>query len=661
MKNKENKRANVDPMRIAWLLRADLRRGNPAGGPISDWFKMWWLINGVREYSAWANRAAYYNSELFQPQQDWPVYGGLGMTPALLFLLETRQDLASKFDITTTEGLLDSIAWFYVHGIREHCLAPALDSKIIAALDETQTHYSSINTGIDGAPELTWLMYLVWRTSDDLKRHFDLEKLKDRQAYLAWFFFDGVPQLKLGPLVAPRWRTWLSTPVLNSINGAAVPRAAYLLWQKHPQLQKAFDLGTDQGITALSLWAKEVWDTQKELSWIRQIEKPLTRTKRVESRPFGLNLIGFVFGELGIGEDVRMAVAACEAANIPFAIVNIHAGETLRQNDQLLAGHISNTSSKNDLAPYSFNLFCLTAFDTARVYLERGEELFEGRYNLGWWPWELPVWPKNWQLAFDLIDEIWAATTFTHKMYSVAVSPSGLDKTPVTLMPMPASVERVTPMSRDQLGLPKEKFLFLYVFDFNSYLARKNPLAAIHAFNQAFSREDDCVNLVLKTMNSNPDNPAWKNFTRECSADDRIIVIDRTMERGEVLGLIQACDAYISLHRAEGLGRTLAEAMLFGKTVIGTDFSGNVDFLNKSTGYPVKWNRVRLKKGEYTFVEPSDKSWWAEPITSHAAWAMQQARSNREIIQPESFAKKFFSPKRIGNLMLLRLNFLREN
>lgn len=661
MRSKGNKRANVDPMRIAWLLRADLRRGDPAGGPISEWFKVWWLIHGAREYPAWANYTTYDSARLFEPQEDSPTYGGLGMTAALRFLLETRKDLATKFDVSTKEGLLDAIAWFYVFGIREHGMAAALGKKTLAALDETPPYYAGNNVGDDEAPQLTWLMFLVWRTSDELRNHFNLECLEDRQAYLIWFLFDGVPHLKIESLVAQRWKNWLSAPIFSNNNGISVPRAAYLLWKKHLQLQKAFDLQTQQGITALSLWASEVWNTQKELAWISQVETPSTRLRQANKRPFGLNLIGFAFGELGIGEDVRMAVSACEAAGIPFTVVNINAGETLRQADHLLAEHITHASEKIDPAPYSFNLFCLTAFDTARVYLERGDEIFEGRYNIGWWPWELPVWPNNWKIVFDLIDEVWAATTFTYKIYSEAIELLDDRCTSVTLMPMPASVKRVKSISREQLGLPTEKFLFLYVFDFNSYLARKNPLAAVHAFNQAFDKTDNSVNLVLKTMNSNPENPAWISFIQECSKDARIIVIDRTMERGEVLGLIQTSDAYVSLHRSEGLGRTLAEAMLFGKTVVGTDFSGNVDFLNESTGYPVKWNCVHVQTGEYAFVEPEDKPWWAEPIIADAARAMQQARINQNEVQPKDFANKFFSPERIGVLISDRLRQLNEN
>lgn len=652
-------RANIDPMRVAWLLRADLRRGAPAGGPVSDWFKMWWLIIGPREYPASVDHAALRDAGLFKPLQDWPNHDGFGMTPVLRFLLDTRQDLASTFDVGTDEGLLHAVAWLFVHGVREHRLVPALDEQTLTALDAVPPFFVNGRAASDDKPEITWLMFFVWRTSPDLQTHFDLQRVEDRQRYLSWFLLDGVPQLNLAPMLARRWRLWLRQPVLANQAKAAVPRAAYLLWQRYEQLQRAFNLQTEQGIAGLAMWSAEVWHTQRELSWIDQaLPTPAPPVLPTKERPFGLNLIGFAFGELGIGEDVRMAVAACEAAGIPFAVVNIHPGDTLRQADQALAGHVSKSEQQADPAPYAFNLFCLTAFDTARVFLEQGNVLFDGRYNIGWWPWELPVWPQDWRFVFDLVDEVYAATSFTYHMYTKAVALASSVPTPVTLMPMPASVNRVKPMSRDELGLPRDKFLFLYVFDFNSYLARKNPFAAVAAFRQAFDLMDDSVGLVLKTMNANPNNPEWKRFIRECSKDPRITIMDCTMERGGVLGLIQACDAYVSLHRSEGFGRTLAEAMLFGKPVVATDFSGNVDFLRLNLGFPVRWKRVRVPAGDYPFVVDADQAWWANPNIGNAATQLRQVHRRRHRWPSpaiKNFSQKEFAPSRIGKQMLIRL------
>lgn len=656
-------------MRIAWLLRADLRRGAPAGAPISDWFKVWWHIHGPREYPAWADQKARSDGQLIRPQTGTPSYYGFGMSPALQFLLDTDDELARKFDVASHDGLWDAIAWFFVHGIRELKLTSALDGDTLAALDATPPFLANQSAAKDDVPELTWLMYLVWRTNTELQAKFDIEDSQGRQAYLSWFLSNGISQLKLAHLLNERWKVWLRNPVLESQTKTTVPRAAYLLWQRHQQLQQAFDLSTDRGIAALAMWSAEVWDTQAELSWIDHVEVPLEeQTTFPKKRPFGLNLIGFAFGELGIGEDVRMAVAACEAAGIPFAVLNIHPGENLRQADQALATHVAKAAEQDDIAPYAYNLFCLTAFDTARVFLERGE-LFKGRFNIGWWPWELPIWPTDWNPAFSLVDEIWAATSFTYCMYTEAITLKSAPQVPITLMPMAASVERVTPMSRQELGLPKDPFLFLYVFDFNSYLARKNPIAAVKAFSKAFDKNDNSVGLILKTMNSNPQNPEWIRFLEECSRDQRITVIERTMARGEVLGLIQACDGYVSLHRAEGFGRTLAEAMLFGRAVVSTDFSGSADFVREGIGYPVKWSKTAVEPGDYPFVTAGDSAWWAEPSIKSAASQMKRCRQramssyarNLDNGTISDLAHDRFSSENVGTRMLTRLNKIASN
>ena len=648
---KSKKRINIDPMRIAWLLRADLRQGAPADAPMSDWFKMWWLIHGPREYPAWANEATLRNAGLFRPQTEHPSFNGFGMTPALRFLLDTRKDLTSAFNIDTDDGLLRAIAWLFVHGIREHQLSLAIDEQTLDDLDAIPIQFANVKEDNDNSTEINWLMFFVWIAISDLQRKYNLNHENGRREYLHWFLFYGVSQLQLKPLLAQRWREWLRAPVLGTEATVRLPRATYLLWQHHEQLQRAFNLQTEKGLHGLSLWSAEVWKTQRELAWIDQdISLPRRNTRPKDGRPFGLNLIGFAFGELGIGEDVRMAVAACEAASIPFAVININPGDAARQADRILFNHVADTAEQVDPAPYAFNLFCLTAFDTSRVFLERGNELFSGRYNIGWWPWELPVWPKNWNCVFDLVDEVWAATQFTYTMYLDAAARSLSTSPSVSLMPMPATIDRLTHVTRETLGIPEEKFLFLYVFDFNSYLARKNPFATVLAFRHAFDEKDDSVGLVLKTMNADPFDPKWNEFIQECAKDARITIIDKTLERGEVLGLIEACDAYISLHRSEGFGRTLAEAMLLGKPVIATNFSGNVDFLTDKTGFPVEWRRVAVSPGDYPYVTTDDFAWWADPLAESAATNMVAAKNqNLSTEYLTKFARKKFSPQQIGH------------
>ena len=575
----------VTPLEAVRLLRRDVLAAMvvPAKVTEEQRFLLWWVLSGHTEYAA--TKVALSPAQrryLFEPLPGWPVRGGLGMNLLLRCLFVHRPDLQRAFDITSPVGVWDAVAWFYVVGAKELGLGPFVDRQTLAALN------APAYTDAPGA-QPSWLMVLVWRMQPQLQEAFDLTTKAGRAGLMHWFVKRGVAQFGLQPLVLP-----LAPAEATDVIASKARQSRTL--PEHP--------------------------------------------------PFGVNLIGFAFGELGIGEDVRMAALACESAGVPFKVLNIEPGKHLRQSDRLVAPHCTDDIIE---LPYAINLFCLTGFETLRVYAEKGPQLFDGRHNIGWWPWELPVWPQRWKPAFSVVDEVWAATKFTQTMFSAET-----DK-PVTLMPLPVSVARMKKTPRRTLGLPAKRFLFLFIFDFNSYLARKNPFAVIQAFQKAFVATDKSVGLVLKTMNSKPNDAAWREFTSQCAADPRIVLLDLTLDREVVLGLVNACDAFVSLHRSEGFGRTLAEAMLLGKPVVGTDFSGNTDFLTKKTGYPVKWTRKDVAVGEYPFIEAGDGAYWAEPDIAHAARQMRAARASAGSDWAKQLPQqvdKMFSPQAIGARML---------
>jgi len=254
--------------------------------------------------------------------------------------------------------------------------------------------------------------------------------------------------------------------------------------------------------------------------------------------------------------------------------------------------------------------------------MQKGAAVFEGYRNIGWWPWELAVFPKAWRpYAFELVDEVWASSQFLYEMYQQAT-----DK-PVKLVPLAVSVERMKPYPRSHYGLPEGKFLFLYIFDFNSSVARKNPMAAVQAFKQAFVPTDNSVGLVFKTMNTKPNNPAWISFLKECQADRRIQIITETFDRPAVLGLINTCDAYVSLHRAEGFGRTIAEAICLGKPVVATKYSGNVDYMEAKGSLLVEVDMIEIGHAEYQWSEPEDQQQWADANVTIAAEKMIESKN----------------------------------
>lgn len=631
-------------LRFIWLTREDVRAGRAVDDSDAQKdFVVWWVLHGQKESVKQVPLSNELKVVLFELLPDYPQHGRFGVSRLLLHVHKLRGDIQELYDLQTIEGVISFSQWFYLYGLKEHTLTHLLTPDIISALNEPMLDLWSSQDDLN-LPELSPLMFFSWFARQDIQEAFDINTLEGRQRFLGWFFLQGVPELGLDALLSKDWLDWLKESVLLS-GSLRVKRIGLLYWEFRDDIQNAFDLKNQQGEHGLINWTENALNTDPTLQWLNH-----------DNSLMGVNLIGFAFGELGIGEDVRMAAAACDSVGIPYTVISISPEESVRQNDQILASVITKQVSQ---LKYQTNIFCLTGFDTVHVYLEKGRQLFENRYNIGWWPWELPVWPEEWLGAFDLMDEIWAATSYTQTMYQQAT------EKPVTLMPLPVSVERAVSVSREEMGLAKNTFLFLYIFDFNSYLHRKNPQAVVKAFVKAFVAENTQVGLVLKTMNSNADSPKWKAFQRQCTKDKRIVLLEKTLDREKVLGLIDSCDAYISLHRAEGFGRTPAEAMLFGKPVIATDFSGNTDFINARTGFPVKWRKKAVKVGEYPFITEKSNAYWAEPDIAHAAEQMQivfkSAKHKIDSDKIKQFAMQQFSLSRIGTLMKQRLIKINED
>lgn len=240
-------------------------------------------------------------------------------------------------------------------------------------------------------------------------------------------------------------------------------------------------------------------------------------------------------------------------------------------------------------------------------------------YRIAYWYWEFDSIPDEWLGHASDVDEVWTATEFVAKGMREKL------RVPVrTLFP---GVKLAPFNRRDKayFGLREAPFTFLFTFHMMSVMERKNPLGLIQAFKQAFSQEED-VHLVLKTSFGDR-HPTQIEELRHAASGANITLIDQVYSPDEVLSLMDACDAYVSLHRSEGLGLTMAEAMLMGKPVIATGFSGNVDFMDESNSLLVPFELVKLGKP----IPPYDAELeWAEPSTEHSARLMRRVFENQE-------------------------------
>ena len=361
-----------------------------------------------------------------------------------------------------------------------------------------------------------------------------------------------------------------------------------------------------------------------------QPAQPLSGIPILE-RPFGVNLIGYAQGQLGIGEDLRCTAAALDAAGIPTAILNFPPGKKVPQHDHSLTDRLA------DEGPYAFNLFCLTAEEIARFLMERGPEQFHQRFNIGYCPWELRRWPGPWLPLFGLVDELWASSQHTlSAMRQGLAAPNQAATHPLpstVLLPLAVTLPILPTDKRLQTraayGLPAQAVLFTFSFDLNSSIHRKNPLMALRAFQRAFPADHplaDQVALLIKTHRPNGTNRNWDRLKAEAVVDSRLHILETTLPRNELLELYAACDGFISLHRAEGFGRGLAEALMLGLDVIATDHGGNTDFCIGPLAHPVRCQMVRVNNGEYPYHRGQQ---WAQPSVAHAAELLKQVAERR--------------------------------
>ena len=365
-----------------------------------------------------------------------------------------------------------------------------------------------------------------------------------------------------------------------------------------------------------------------------KVEK-LVRAAWPEPVMRGVLFVGYVEAGLGLGESLRGLILALSTTTIRLAIWPFKLGVESRRIGPFMPDRydLNRTYRVNvieiapDQVPHLINVF--------------GSERLERSYNVLRTYWELPHAPIAWIPNLALIDEIWAPTTF------VAEALGPIFDGPIVLVPPCVGVKQEEErVGQKQFALEETRFYYLFSFDFHSRVERKNPLATLRAFQMAFPDGREQVGLVIKTTGLFGKNHGAKDtLRRSADSDPRIVLIDDMLSREEMLSLINLCSCYVSLHRSEGFGLGMAEAMAFGKPVIGTDFSGSKDFLNAHTGFPIPYRLQPLLPGDYPFAEGQS---WAEPNIQAASDAMRLVFTNRVLSNAKGAAAKAFVTAHYG-------------
>lgn len=370
--------------------------------------------------------------------------------------------------------------------------------------------------------------------------------------------------------------------------------------------------------------------------------------------PKGVNVVGLLRTQNGLGEHARLVTQGLQTAQVPIALKDCQFSGAISEGTEVFGIE----SLLRESPPFAVNLFCFNPPHIFNLFADMPPTYAASRYNIGYGYWELPRYPREWLQSMNLLDEIWAPTRFIQESLNAVAS------RPVLHMPIPLTLDIPASAPRAQFGLAEEPFLFLFSFDVFSNSARKNPQAAIAAFQRAFPKGDEAVGLVIKVsthacMDASRQT-AFAGLQALAKADPRVILVNRMLTRTELSQLMQCCDAYISLHRAEGLGLGMAESMLLGRPVIATGWSGNLDFMTADTACLVNSTLIPVGKDAYQDWEGQH---WAEPDLDHAAACMQRLAEDRAAAQAlgakgQAHIRTHFSAEKIGARYRERLELI---
>lgn len=310
-------------------------------------------------------------------------------------------------------------------------------------------------------------------------------------------------------------------------------------------------------------------------------------------------VIGHPFAPSGRGEDVRAVFRALKAAGLSALIRDVYGLNNPRDPDHVAEFGEHLTQRLSD----TVNIYILNGDEVEQATAHMRTETPATSYKIVYPAWELAKYPPKWAELLDRFDEIWAPSTFTSQSLASAVTK------PVHYLPLPSEVAVSTFLGRRYFDIPESAFVFLFMFDFTSYMQRKNPFAVLEAFERYGRRHPfNDVCLVFKVNNPRERKQDFQEFQKRCQASPaRVIIIEKTLSDNEIKNLVRNCDCFVSLHRSEGFGRGLSEAMFLGKPVIATSYSANMDFMTTDTSCLVGYNLIPVQSGQYPF--PSGQVW----------------------------------------------------
>lgn len=362
----------------------------------------------------------------------------------------------------------------------------------------------------------------------------------------------------------------------------------------------------------------------------------------------GINLIGSIQAASGLGQSSRLVAVELEASGMPYSIKEHHISEQLSMTEHEFDAKFS------DELPYDINLLHINAHEFTVSYMQLGKQVWDYRYNIAFWLWELEEFPAEWIDCISIVDEIWTPAEF------VSNSIRKVTDKPVHTIPYHVTAPTDDKYDRAYFGLPEDKFLFLMMYDNGSMMERKNPLGTLEAFKRAFGKENDEVGLVIKISgNAKEDMEKIREFF---DGYTNIYFMTEMLTKIEVNSLLRDVDVFVSLHRAEGFGLGMAEAMLNGTPCIATNWSANTEFMDEKSACMVDYQLIELTEDIGPFKAGNR---WADADVAQAAEYMKRLYADKafyDIIKNNALShiNEVLSEERITVMMRERVEAIRK-
>jgi len=355
----------------------------------------------------------------------------------------------------------------------------------------------------------------------------------------------------------------------------------------------------------------------------------------------GINIVGYTKGMFGLGEAVRLNIAAARKHEIPLNLINYE--------------KVKNDINYHYSLQYKVNLVQISLNDLESFFGVIDANFFKGRYTILFLVWESEYIAPELGENLNLFNEIWTTSKYCKNIFAKVFN------NPIIIVPHPVEMSLEAIQNNNTVEFfDKKKFSFLFLFSYHSSIERKNPFFLIESFKTAFG-DNDNVELVIKTVGGEQYKKEKKRLHEHIS--NNIKIYDVELDKNNVNHLIDSCNSYVAMHHSEGFGLTLAEAMFLGKPVVATNYSGNTEFMNEENSFLVDYKLSRIQNSDDIFCS---KTVWANPILSDAVDKLREVYHNPDLRRLKAnngslSVKEKLSFTAIGSIIKERLDYVYLN